>query len=142
MMNDDFKVYKNYFCINYDVFICKMSNLFQILKNIDNYGFDIKVDGVSHEFEFNLEDDGKYKALVVNHNIFFKNCIDYDLPKISICHFTFRFHHRKRLFEWDEYVDDEIDKSLLMSHVLFRCKNLIYPDLFLKHVDLMMVRMI
>ena len=142
-MNDDFKIYKNYFCINYDAFICKMSNLFQILKNIDNCGFNIKVDNHLHIFSFNLEDDGKYKALVVNHNIyvnFYTNC---DEPySTSDCHFAFRFHHRKRLFEWDEYIDDEIDESLLMSHVLFRCMNLIYPDLFLKHVDLMMVKMI
>ena len=36
MNDDDFRIYKNYFCINYDAFVCKISILFQILKNADN----------------------------------------------------------------------------------------------------------
>ena len=134
-------VYKNYFSIKYDEFVCKMANLFKILGDEDGE-FGIRIGDHLHSFELFLEEDGKYKALCLNHSI---TVNWYTNPKDRIysdCSFTFRFHHRKRLFEWNEYVDDDIKDFPVMDHVLFRCKNLVYPDLFLKHVDLMMVELI
>ena len=134
-------VYKNYFCIKYDEFTPKMSRLFQILDNKEGE-FNIRIGDHLHNFDLYLEDDGKYKALCLNHGITIDGYIKPERRIYSDCYFEFRFHHRKRLFEWYEYVHDNLGDFPVMDHVLFRCKNLVYPDLFLKHVDMMMVELV
>ncbi len=132
----------NYSCINYDSFICKMNQLFQLLDEKEGK-INIRIGDHLNEFKIYLPYDGKYDLLVVNHNIFInwykRSEKNHDLCD---CSFSFYFHHRKRLFEWYEYVDDNIGDFPVMDHVLFRGKNLVYPDLFLKHIDLMVVELV
>ena len=140
------KVFKNYWSINYDAFIPKMSSVFNVLKNTKdmNYVTTFSIDGCYHQFNFNIEEDGKYKSLYIAHTIEVNWTKapprgDFMTPDFF---FTFEFHHRKRLFDWNQYMDNNCINFPIRNHVLFRCNNLVYPELFLKKVDLMLVELI
>ncbi len=134
------KIYKSIFSINYDKFTDKIGQLFRLLNDEDFVEFDIRIGDHRHEFEIYVEEDN---TLCVNHSITIDWYVKSEKRMYFDCCFDFTFDHRKKIIQWDEYIDDRIGDFPIRDHVLFKKKkNLIYPDLFLKQVDLAMVKLV
>ena len=132
------KIYNDLSKIKYDKFTDKIGQFFRLLNDEEFVEFDIRVGDHRHEFEIYLEEND---LLSVVHSITIDWYVKSERMYLDCC-FDFRFDHRKKIFHCHEYIDDSIGDFPIMNHVLFKKKNLIYPDLFLKQVDLMMVKLV
>ena len=133
------KIYKSIFSINYDKFTDKIGQFFRLLNYEDFIDFDIRIGDHRHEFEIYLEEND---TLNVVHSITIDWYVKSERMYLDCC-FDFRFDCEKKIIQWDEYIDDCIGDFPIMDHVLFKKKkNLIYPDLFLKRVDLVLVELV
>jgi len=132
------KIYNDLSKIKYDKFTDKIGQFFRLLNDEEVVDFDIRIGDHRHEFEIYVEEDN---TLSVVHSITIDWYVKSERMYLDCC-FDFVFDHRKKIIYYHEYIDDGIGNFPIMNHVLFKKKNLIYPGLFLKHVDLMMVKLV
>ena len=132
------KIYKNVSKIKYDKFTDKIDQFFRLLSDEDFVDFDIRIGDHRHEFEIYVEEDN---TLSVVHSITIDWYVKSERMYLDCC-FDFRFDCEKKIIQCNEYIDDGIGDFPIMNHILFKKKNLIYPDLFLKRVDLVLVKLV
>ena len=135
------KIYNDLSKIKYDKFTNKIGQFFRLLNDEDFVDFDIRIGDHRHEFEIYLEGND---LLSVYHSITIDWYVKSERRYLDYlsCGFDFVFDHREKIIYCHEYIDDDIGDFPIMNHVLFKKKNLIYPDLFLKQVDLAMVKLV